>query len=601
MRQKTIQKWASMMLVFAMMLTLVSPFSAFAESTGETEEKVKVSEVVVDDVEESLEELVYNTVEIVTFNDFHGALAEDVREGRNAGMAKHITAARQLREENPHTIFLAAGDNYQGSATSNLMYGAPVSSMMKAMDVTASAVGNHEFDWGAELIQRWSEESDVAFLASNIYDDATNEPVEWAKPYMIIEENGIKIALIGLAHPDTAVLTKAEHVAGLSFKDPATYAQIWVDYLLEGKAEEGKPDVIIALTHIDSYQDSETGEITGNVRPIAENVKGLDAIISGHSHREVAGFINDVAIVQAGAYGRLLGKLSLVIEDGQVVEIIPSIDRLGVRKSDLIADADALTMYEEVEDEVRPILEKVIGEAGDDFNHGRAVPNVSPLGYWVAGVMRDATGAQVAIQNGGGLRRPLEKGVITMGDMYEIMPFDNALVVFELPGEDLWKAIDHGILNPNIGDGHFIGLSVVYDESLEWPNRLVSVTMEDGTPLEMDQYYTVVVNDFMFTGGDSYDFSRARNVNETYIPVRDVMVEAIESAGIIQPEEITIVQVLEVEEASVELEKYTVREGDVLWKIAEIYGITYEELAEYNGLLNPHLIRIGQILSIPVR
>ena len=152
--------------------------------------------------------------------------------------------------------------------------------------------------------------------------------------------------------------------------------------------------------------------------------------------------------------------------------------------------------------------------------------------------MAKRTNSQIAIQNGGGLRRTLAKGNITMGDMYEIMPFDNYLVVMDLKGSDLVKAIEHGINMPNTTDGAFSGLKVEYDDTKPYENKITKITLEDGTPIEMDKTYKVVVNDFMFTGGDGYNFKNAVNVNETYIPVRDVLVEDIKEQGTITPKKI---------------------------------------------------------------
>ena len=251
-----------------------------------------------------------NQVDILLFNDFHGNVAEDTRpgKGKNAGMAKMIGYVRTAGMENPNTIVVAGGDNYQGTAISNLTYGAPVSAMMRAMDVKVCAVGNHEFDWGSNRMTKWQKDGNFTFLAANIVEKKTGKPVSWAKPYSIIKKGNYKIAFIGLAHPDTAVLTSAEHVSGLEFTDPVKTGQEWVNYLLAGKAKEGKPDAIIALTHIDSFQKD--GEISGNAVNLAE-IKGLDAVLSAHSHQTVSGNVNGIPILQAYCYGRAVGKLSI--------------------------------------------------------------------------------------------------------------------------------------------------------------------------------------------------------------------------------------------------------------------------------------------------
>ncbi len=543
------------------------------------------------------------TVDIVSFNDFHGNVADS---GKNIGMAKMIAYSKTLLEKNPNTIFVSGGDSYQGTAISNLTYGAPVSAMMKSMGVVASAVGNHEFDWGVEHIKGWAEEGGFDFLATNIVDKKTGKPVEWAKPYKIVEKGNIKIAFLGLAHPDTSTLTKAEHVGNLEFTNPVEAAKTWVKYLKEGKAEEGTPDVIIALTHLDSNQNAETKEITGTATKLAA-LEGIDGIISAHSHRGVAGKVNDVPIVQANYNGRVFGVLSIELDkDNKVVGIEAKLDDLSSKTAEITPDPEGVELYEKYKLEADPVLGEVIGEAAEAFTHNSKVDNVTLLGRWSSEVMKEKTGVQVAIQNGGGLRRTLEKGTITMGDMYEIMPFDNQLVTLEMTGSDLKKAIDHGIFNPEVGNGQFAGLIVEFDKNAEFENRITKISLEDGTPLDMEAYYTVVTNDFLITGGDKYDFSKARNVVDTFIPIRDVLVEAIKEAKVITPVEVDYL--IEAAEATVEepapapqpeIKKYTVKSGDVLWKIAKEFNITWEKLAEYNNLKNPHLIFPNQVILVP--
>lgn len=559
---------------------------------------------------------VTSTVEIVSFNDFHGNVVES---GKNIGMAKMVSYTKKLAEQNPNTVFVSAGDNYQGTAISNLLYGKPVSTMLKNIGIVASAVGNHEFDWGVNHFNEWAEDGGFEWISANIVYKDTKQPVEWVKPYMIVEKGGIKIAFIGLAHPDTSTLVKAdEDVSKLEFSDPAEAAKTWIKYLKDGNAKEGKPDVIIALTHIDSKQDKDTKEITGNVEALSK-VEGLDAIISAHSHQTVSGRVNGVPVVQGYYNGRGLGILSIQLDkDNKVVAIEPRFDDLAAKVKDIVADEDTLKELEKYEVETKPIFSQVLGQASGEFTHNSKEDNVTLLGRWSSEVMKEKAGVQIAIQNGGGLRRTLEKGQITMGDLYEIMPFDNQLVTLEMTGADIKKAIDHGIFNPEVGNGQFAGLIVEFDKTKEFENRITKITLEDGTPLDMEKYYTVVTNDFLITGGDKYDFSRAKNVKDTFIPIRDVLVEAIKEAKVISPKEIDYL--IEISAAAPEVKPepkpepnpekqpekteeivYIVISGDVLWKIAQKYGTTWQALAEYNKLANPHLIFVNQQIKIPAK
>lgn len=467
-------------------------------------------------------------IDIISFNDFHGNVAEDTRaKGKNIGMAKMVSYVNEARKENPNTIVVSGGDNYQGTAISNLTFGAPVTLMMKSMKVTASAVGNHEFDWGSERIAKWAQDGKFDYLAANIYDKTTGKPVSWAKPYKMLNIDGVKVALIGLSTEQTKYQTKVEFVKNIEFKPAEVAAKDWIKYLKDGKDKMGVPNVIIAITHIPSAQDAKM-VISGDELNRLTKVEGLDGVITGHSHKTVSGMMNGKPVIQAYKYGRALGKLHVVVEDGKVISITPSINMVGNNKSDIIPDSETTKLLAKQQNKLSGVLGVKLGVLKGELIHDRK-GSLTPLGYWASNVMRKATKAQVAITNGGGLRRTLHKGDITMGDMYEIMPFDNQIVVVKVKGSDLKKLIDHGIGADFMTDGQFAGLKVKYDPTKEYENRVVSMTLEDGTPIVDDEVYTVATNDFIVSGGDKYDFSKAIEVKDLFIPIRDVLVDDIKT------------------------------------------------------------------------
>lgn len=515
--------------VSMMSMLLTGCGEANTQTPVETETPVPTAEAV---------EVADENIHLIYFNDFHGNVAEEVTgKKRNMGMAKMVGFVNEFEASHPNTIVLSGGDNYQGTSESNLTIGKPVTAMMKGMNVVASAVGNHEFDWGADKIAEWAKDGNFDYLAANIEKDG--EPVDWAKPYMIQEINGKKIAFIGLAHPNTPTLTKASNIEGLTFTDPIEVAKKWVKFLEDGEAEEGKPDAIVLLTHIDSSQDKETNEITGTAVDLAEQVEDIDLILSAHSHRTVNGIVNDVPIIQASKYGRAIGVVDMVFDENDKPEITCEVFQGKDIKDDLIDDEEQVQVRNDLEEELAPIKNEVLGVATEDISHSRdSKGSNTPLGHWTCEVMAKKTGAQIGIQNGGGLRRALLKGDITMGDMYEIMPFDNYLVTADIKGSDLIKQIDHGINMPETTDGAFSGLIVEYDSSLPYGEQITNITLEDGTPIDPNATYSIVTNDFQFFGGDGYDFSNCTNVDETYVPVRDVLVEAIKEQKELTPDTI---------------------------------------------------------------
>ena len=451
-------------------------------------------------------------IPILTFNDFHGSLKES---GGNPGAAKFVGELKRVKAENPNTIVVSGGDMYQGSALSNLLKGKPVSDMNKALGVEFSAVGNHEFDWGYDLIPKWEKNGNFEFLASNIYEKSTGEPVKWAKPYGIIEREGKKIGFIGLATPETAYKTNPDNVQALEFRDPNKEAEKWVKHLREVE----KVDAVVALTHIGSQQDRNTKEITGEVTNLTK-VKGLDAIVSAHSHMPVKGEVNGVPIVQAYKNGRSIGLIDLKFsKDGKLsVEI----DRMDISKKikELPIDKDMENTLQKYEEELSPILDVKVADLSEDLPHNRDA-GVSKMGATVTETMRKITNADIAINNGGGVRAPLKKGVITVGDMYTILPFDNTIVTMDLKGSDVVLALEHGIAPKNFGWGQHAGVKFWYNKDAEEGKRITSVVLLDGSKLDPDKYYKVATNDFMAAGGDGYDFSKAKNLKDTNLVLRE--------------------------------------------------------------------------------
>lgn len=537
----------------------------------------------------------YKTVDVLSINDFHGSL---VSSGKNIGIANLVGEIKKAKTANPNTLFVGAGDLFQGSAESNLLYGKPVAETLKEAGMVATAIGNHEYDWGIDKIDSWKKDGGFEFLAANVYDKATNAPVNYAKPYIISEVDGVKVAFIGIATPETEYKTKPENVKNVIFKNPA---EILPKYITEVK-DKGA-NIVIALTHLGAMQDKD-GVITGEAADIAK-VPGLDGIICGHSHQTIKGTVNKVAVVQGYYNGRSLAKLSYILDKNtnKVLKVVPSIDELYNRAATLTADAATKAILDKYMAQVSPILSEKLGVANVDLNHDSKGPSL--MGEWVCDIMKAKSGAQIAIQNGGGLRISIPKGELTVGKMYELMPFDNTLVTAKLTGAQVKEAIEHGIGNEKISFGQMSGVYASYDMSRPFGDRIVSLTLENGQPLDMNAYYTVVANDFMFDGGDNYNvLKQGKEKKDTGVPIREAIIEYVKQQKVIDPafkgyQKVGQAQV----QTQVQIQEvvYIVQPGDCLWKIAKKYGIPYQEIGVYNKLKNMDLIFPSQELKIPAK
>jgi 5'-nucleotidase/UDP-sugar diphosphatase len=460
-------------------------------------------------------------IDILTVNDFHGALPA---AGRNPGAAAVAAYLQSQRAHNPAgTLILSAGDMFQGTPDSNLLRGKTVIEVMNAVGFDAMALGNHEFDWGLDVLKERQAQAAFPMLAANIVDKATARPVTFVKPYIIIEKQGVKVAVVGLTTPDTAVTTNPRFVGGFQFADPVRTMTALIPELKSQGA-----DIIVVLGHLASYPGTEpAGEATALTA-----VTGVDVIISGHSHRLVAGKVAGVPVVQADYNGRAVGKISLVYsrQDHRLLASTVTSTKL---EPGWPADLRIAAIVAQAQREIAPMKSEVLGRTESGLVHDRY--QLSPLGQWVADVMRQASGADIAFMNGGGLRAGLPAGTVTMGDLYTVMPFDNALEVATMTGAQVLAALEHGLGNEKFGRLQYAGLRVTYDAAQPEGRRVVAAQLADGSALDPAAIYQVAVNDFMAVGGDDYTMIKAaKEIVDTFRPLRDVLAEAIRKAGVIR-------------------------------------------------------------------
>ncbi|MDO5522340.1 MAG: 5'-nucleotidase C-terminal domain-containing protein [bacterium] len=470
------------------------------------------------------------TINFISFSDFHGAV-DDIASSKNPGMDKFVSAVKgYTSKDSPQEgyVVVSGGDNYQGTAMSNLSYGKVINEMFREIGLTYSAIGNHEYDWGTKYFETWEEDGDFEFLAANIVNKKAGAPVRYAEPYGIVEKNGRKIGVIGISTPETAYTTLLENIKDIEFTNPIEAVNKYAKVL----REQDDVDAVVVLSHLGSETD-DAGVIGGDVVELANGMEGVDAILCGHTHNSIEGVINGVQIVGTTNNGRELGILSLAFT-GDDLTVSGKLDNLTERADEIAGDPSAKSIYETYEIQLSPMLNQVITELPKDLTHERNIGQTD-LGQYSCKLLTEITGCQIGLFNAGGLRTSLEAGEVTVGDMYTIFPFDNTLVTMELSGADLKSNLEFG-LNPDNGIGiiQYYGINVTVDKTRKVGDRIVSLTLLDGTKVEMNKYYTVVTNSFMASNGDGYNFTNAKNMLDEGIVLRDAMVEALGKVDQIQ-------------------------------------------------------------------
>jgi len=443
-------------------------------------------------------------ITILHINDLHGHLLpyddKSISETRPVGGSARI--ARMIEDErsrNPDgSVLLAAGDMFQGTPISNVFRGQSVIAVMNYLKFDAMAIGNHEFDWGLDILEQLAAAAAFPFLSTNI-QDRQGRALPLIKPYVTLTRGSLKLAVIGVTTPDTAFITKPDYVSGLTFRGPS---QILPELIREVRANGA--DLVVVLSHLGLDADRET----------AENVSGIDVIVGGHSHTAVTHplRVKETIIVQAGAYGAYLGVLQ--------VKIDPSTHKIVdyTRENELKTvfadpgdpvDENVARIVNRFDDQIRTEFARVVGETTVDL--ARSNHEESNVGDLVCDALREASGADIAFENGGGMRADIPKGRITLEQVYTLLPFDNVLVIMDLTGEQIRQ-----ILEQNANSEHAIlqisGMTVQYDLTRPVGSRITDVRVANEA-LEPRKSYRVAANDFLAAGGDQYaTFKDGKNI-----------------------------------------------------------------------------------------
>ena len=550
-------------------------------------------------------------ITIIHTNDTHARL---VGTGTEIGFAKIATLIKEAKAANPNTLVLDAGDTLHGMPLVNISKGINSLRVLEEAGYDYMTLGNHDFNYGYERLLELKDMSTIEMISANVLKDG--KPL--FTPYVIKEIAGVKIGIFGLTTPETAYKTSPANVEGITFADSVETSKKMVEEL------DDQTDIIIALAHVGL---DESSVITS--KAIAENVEGIDIIIDGHSHTrlETGMLVNDVLIAQTGNYGQSLGYINIEVKDGEVVsktaELLPAADT-----ADVTPDADVEKKLEEIKAENEAEFSKVVAKT-DVYLDGvreNVRTKETNLGNLSADAARTATGADIAFVNGGGIREDIPIGDITKGKVAAIFPFGNIIQVKKITGEDLLAMLEVSVKGYPAANGAFLqvsGITFAFDPAKEEGAKVSDVIVGE-KPLDLAAEYSVAVNDFMAIGGDGYDmlkeypvaaefgtyeeiFGNYLNTNGTAgsdVSGRIKVLETVvEEPAPVEPqpvEEPAPVVPAPVEPAPAEV-TYIVIPGDVLWKIAEKYNLTYQELADYNNITNPHLIYPEQVLKVPTK
>ncbi len=463
-------------------------------------------------------------VTIVYFNDTD-RMGE--RDGRG-GIARLAAIIQQERQDNENVLVMFGGDTISPSLLSALDEGAHMIDLLGRLDLTAMVLGNHEFDFGPEVTKERVAEAAFPILGANHMDPAGN-PVEGVLPTMTLDAGEFTIGVLGLTTVSTAVKSSPGE---FEFRDVTEVAAE-----LSASLRENGADLVIALAHTDLAEDQALRE-----------QGAVDILLSGDDHLQTAVYSDDLLYIESGEQADRVTVIDLLldeVQDGDSTEFVWSAEYSIIDSAHVEPDAELAAAVAAYEDKLGAELDVELGTTSTELDSRREIIRAeeAAIANLFADAIRSATGADISIMNGGGIRanRTYAPGtVITRRDIQSELPFGNKTVVLEVTGQDVIDALENGFSQIENGAGrfpHVSGISVVFDPSQEPGSRVVEVT-KDGSPIDAAATYTLAINDYVAGGGDGYSMleDKRRIVDEYAAVLMTVQVfDYISAAGEVAP------------------------------------------------------------------
>jgi len=485
-------------------------------------------------------------VQILQLSDFHGA----VEVGTSFGAPLLASNWDADRLANKATIAISAGDNFGAAPPISTEFEElPSVESLNLAKLDVSVFGNHEHDRNLAHLNKMIGASDFQWVVSN-YDAeslaALKSGTKAAKSFTVIDRGGIKIGVVGANTPETF---EQVFPGNLDYQDAAGAKKtIKIDAGVTGinaaiaEAKAAGADIVVVAMH-QGWNENADGVAKGILNTMATQIKGAAAIYGGHIQKTFASIIpgntriSPVAIGQVRNAGVEYTRTQICMKSKKVVgqsiqHVLKSASttiNTGVLSTVTTQDVAAAAMVKKYKDQMTTKLDVKIGKVSEQFPID-GTPRVqrsgeTPMGNYIADLMRAKYKTEFALMNGGGIRDsfpaktyiPVDKTLVrtgtagldvTLGDALTVYPFGNQIATTVVTGENLWKALENGVGGNYPADGRFpqiSGFKFSFDTSKAVGSRIVEVTKLDGTPIAKDsKEYTLATPDFIVYGGDGY-------------------------------------------------------------------------------------------------
>jgi 5'-nucleotidase len=428
---------------------------------------------------------------ILQLNDVYSTVPVDGA----GGLARVATLKQRLTRDGSTTLMLLAGDFLSSSVASTIFKGEQMIAALNAAGLDIATLGNHEFDFGAEILLQRMAEARWQWVVANAIDRTTGKPVGGAAPYIVRTFGSLKVAFIGLCSTEGSPRDRLDR---LEIVDPLRAAARYLPMIRRERV-----DVIVALTHLTFDED----------RELAERFPEIDLIVGGHEHFPITATVNRTFISKAGSDAKFVARIDVAKRRAveRYYELIPITDALP----DEPKTAAVVNAYEA---KLGAGLDEVVGMARTPLEgtSPRLRTSETNLGDLVADAVRAAARSDIALVNGGGIRgdRVHQPGPLTRRTLIEIHPFGNVVSTLSVPGKVVIQALEHGVSRLPAVAGQFpqvSGLSFRVNPDAAPGARVTDVRVQNA-PIEPNRAYTLAIPDFLLSGGDGYTMFKGQKV-----------------------------------------------------------------------------------------
>ncbi|MDG2174660.1 MAG: bifunctional UDP-sugar hydrolase/5'-nucleotidase [Gammaproteobacteria bacterium] len=436
-------------------------------------------------------------ITILYTNDEHGWM-EGMSPDQGASNLVQLWQEQEGYSEDGPFLVLSGGDNWTGPAISTWVQGESMVDVMNAMHYNASAVGNHEFDFGLDAFAQRADEADFPYLGANIHWRENGEVPQdvGILPYTIVQVNDLSIGIIGLTTTSTPFVTNPDNVSGLLFTE-------YERAVRETLTKMSGTDLQFIIAHVCM------AELETLLKKISD--LGIDLIGGGHCNELEAREIGGTVVLGGGFHFTSYAKASFTfdIEKKELTAKNFGTARNRGASSDSIIEK----VVSKWADSASEILDEVIAISTREIKRGEELEQLI-INSW----LNAYPNADIAVTNRGGIRADLPRGEITFADVVSILPFDNTIVSVRVTGQVIQEAIAQG------GRPILAGLE---RSSGRW------ILTRTGEELLPGQEYTLLLNSFMYAGGDNFKHIAQANPDgfDTGVNFRQPFVDWLKNLG----------------------------------------------------------------------